>query len=87
MNPNDLRFQTVVLLHDREDSPDGHVGELAKLLQESHPLVRFICPVVPVTVDSQNSFHLSAVKLFPLIPARSLVIGFGTSGLFACALQ
>lgn len=87
MNPNDSRFQTVVLLHDREDEPDGHVGEIAKILQESHPLVRFIIPVIPVTADSKNSFHVAAVKLFPLIPPRSLVIGIGTSGLFACALQ
>jgi hypothetical protein len=76
------RFSTVVLLHDREDNPDGHVGELARLLSESHPNVRFSRPPLPA-----GSFQSVAVALSPLFVPYSLLVGIGTGGRFAIGMQ
>jgi hypothetical protein len=81
------RFQTVVLLHDRGDSPDGQVGELARILSEAHPSVKFLRPFVPAMSEVWGSFDLPAAKLLPLLQPNALVVGIGLGGLFAVALQ
>jgi hypothetical protein len=76
------RFSTVVFLHDREDNPDGHVGELTRILSESHPNVRFLRPSLPT-----GGFLAVAAALFPLFVPNSLMVGIGSGGLFAVAMQ
>lgn len=84
---NESRFRTVVLLHDHGDNHDGPVKELAHILQENHPLVKFVCPPIPTALDAQANVNLLAVKLLPVFQPNSLVVGLGLSGLFAVAIQ
>src|SRR5208337_1384118 len=83
----DSRFQTVVFLHDREDNPEGHVGEFARILSESHPNVRFLRPPVPAYTTARGSFQLMAAALMPMFQPNSLVVGIGLGGLYAIAMQ
>jgi pimeloyl-ACP methyl ester carboxylesterase len=89
MSPNpESRFQSVALIHDAGDSPEGYAGEFRRILGESHPGVRFILPYLPMeTRPAEHMFDQVSHKLFPLLPPHTLLVGFGLGGLVACVMQ
>jgi hypothetical protein len=81
---NDSRFQSVVLLHDQDDNPDGRMGDLARILGETHPNVHFLRPSLPPRLEN---FDILAARYRPMFQANSLIVGEGHGGLRAIAFQ
>ena len=89
MSPNlESRFQTVALIHDAGDSPEGYAGEFRRILGRATPASVLFYPISQWKPEpAEQMFDQVSHKLFPLLPPHTLLVGFGLGGLVACVMQ
>ena len=92
MRQTTIRFEHILLLHDRGDSPNGDAKALEEELRRYYPATTFGAelfrrPLLPHSrADVSAEQSLAALKAQP-VPEGAALVGLGWGGLIAAKLQ
>jgi hypothetical protein len=79
-------FPQIILLHGREDTPDGAVARLHGILSAAYPKLSYARPFIPDAMI-EDAVEWVANQYVRRIQPNSLLVGFERGGLIACAIQ